>query len=478
MPISKKPEFPILLRILLPFLAALVLAMGPRANAIEERLAGSTVAQGIDQSASAAVLQQDLTVWESWRTELWQSTGQFAVSGGDLDRAVANLEQARELGKLTTPGQRLLGEVYWNRQEKELALTEWKPLMQQGLVSPDVYRRVVQYRRGLGNLVEAAWYAQLWHKNFPSDWTASWQAGLLMLPVDWTKAGEGLQQAVKLEPTQLASAQALLQVISQNETSMPEEYRLVQIGRALGGLGEWDLALAVFEKSKQANPEFADAWAFSSEALQQLNRDGRADLAQALLLAPDSAAIQALAGLNYRRGGDLGEALNRFFSAATLEPQRAIWLMEIGNSYADLHDLQKGLEYYQKAVDLDPLDSSGWRSMAQFCLTHEFALRESGLPAARQAVTLAGEDPANLDMLGQMLLALGDEISGERFLQQAIPKSDVFPDADFHLGQLYLRQGKMEWAEYHLARAARLSSKNPEIGAIAQRLLVRYFGGR
>ena len=114
--------------------------------------------------------------------------------------------------------------------------------------------------------------------------------------------------------------------------------------------------------------------------------------------------------------------------------------------------------------------------MAQFCVDNELQIREIGLPAARQAVDLAPEDAANLDILGQVMSALQDEISAERFLQQAIDKDLDFAPARLHLAQLYLRQGRLDWARYHLALAARPVGQASEANMLAQRLLARYFG--
>jgi tetratricopeptide (TPR) repeat protein len=231
-------------------------------------------------------------------------------------------------------------------------------------------------------------------------------------------------------------------------------------------------------RAETLNPSYAEAWAFSSEARQQLKQDGLPDLEQALALSPKSAALQALAGLYYRRKGDSQQALQHFMAAAEAEPQRGIWQVEIGSSYADLHNTQKGLEYYQKATGLEPENASIWRLVAQYCLIHDLSVREAGLPAARQAAALAPEDPASADLMGQVMLALGDQASAERFLQQSLEKNADYPAAYLHLGQLYLQQNRLDLAEYSLARAARHVGEDAESILLAQRLLARYFGQR
>jgi predicted Zn-dependent protease len=143
-----------------------------------------------------------------------------------------------------------------------------------------------------------------------------------------------------------------------------------------------------------------------------------------------------------------------------------------------MHNIQKGLEYYQAAYDKEPENPMIWRLAAQYCLMNELQIRETALPAARQAVALAPGDAANLDVLGQVMIALEDEISAERFLQQAIEKDLDYAPAQLHLAQLYLRQGRMDWAQYYLALAARQVGQDSEANLMAKRLLARYFGAQ
>ncbi len=470
------PEFPIRMRIILPFLAAVALLVAPRAGELQNVLLSDSSAQELHQPEKSVEFLESMAQWEPWRSGLWQQAGSMALRSGNGQLAIINLERAKNLNQLDDAGVLTLGEAYWSVQRWDDAIKTWTPLMEQHRAPVETYQRAVNLRLLTGWVEEAARWARLWWATYPKDGRAAYMLGLSSLPFDESGAKTALTAASKLDTGWSANVSILLQALSKSTSGSPPESRQVEIGRALGSIGAWSLALVSFEKAETLNPQYAQAWAFASEARQQLHQDGNPDLERALALEPDSPVILALAAVNYRRQGDLTQALERFTEASNLEPDRAIWQIEIGNTYADLHNIQKGLEYYLAATRIEPENPIIWRLAAQYCVNNELQIREIGLPAARQAVALAPEDAANLDILGQVMDSQQDEISAERFLQQAITKDLDYAPARLHLAQLYLRQGRMDWAEYHLALAARPVGQESEANLVAKRLLARFFG--
>ncbi|MBE0699161.1 MAG: tetratricopeptide repeat protein, partial [Anaerolineaceae bacterium] len=69
-----------------------------------------------------------------------------------------------------------------------------------------------------------------------------------------------------------------------------------------------------------------------------------------------------------------------------------------GNTWAEKGDLLVALEHFQKATTLDPQNSLYWQYLARFTVDYSVNVRFIGLPAARQAVVLAPNDPAALDV--------------------------------------------------------------------------------
>ena len=116
-----------------------------------------------------------------------------------------------------------------------------------------------------------------------------------------------------------------------------------------------------------------------------------------------------------------------------------MWQVELGSSLAEQGDLSAAFGHYQKAVEIAPGISQYWQYLALFSVQYNYDVPAVGLPAARQAVILAPEDPTALDTMGWTLLALEDYASAERFLQQALERDPGYPLALLHLGQLYLQ---------------------------------------
>ena len=117
-------------------------------------------------------------------------------------------------------------------------------------------------------------------------------------------------------------------------------------------------------------------------------------------------------------------------------------------------------------------------ALGEFCAENQMQVSEVGLPAARSALTLTSNSAPALDLMGRMMIALGDTDSAERFLQQAIEKDASFAAAHLHLGQLYLQQNQIEKAYQPLESASQMAGNDAETGLLAKRLLVRYFGGQ
>jgi tetratricopeptide (TPR) repeat protein len=471
-------EFPIRLRILLPFLAAVALLLSPRAAGIDQILLNSTLAKELRQTQLEADRQWIVIQFEPWRFGLLSQTGRLALQAGNFNLAIRILERARQLGVLEPQGVLALGEAYWASEDQSKAIQTWEQLLKEGRAPSEVYEKVVWLLRTTGQLADAAQWAQIWWQTYSQNGRAAYTWGILNLAFNGDLSLTVLEKAAQLDPGWGEQTSLLIQVMTQIDVQSPIAYRWIEIGRGLGNVGEWELALAAFERAKVENPAYAEAWAFSSEAKIRLRQDGLPDLQRAEELAPNSAAIQALMAVNYRRSGNSQEALQHFLVVAALEPRRAIWQTEIGNSYADLHNVQKGLEYYRKALEIEPENPEVWRWMAQYCLQHALELRGVGLPAARQAVVLAPSDPANLDLLGLLLNALDDGPNAERIWQRAIEKAPDFSATLLHLGQFYMLQGRLDWCEYYLSRAAQLPGQDTESSLLARRLLARYFAGR
>jgi cytochrome c-type biogenesis protein CcmH/NrfG len=130
----------------------------------------------------------------------------------------------------------------------------------------------------------------------------------------------------------------------------------------------------------------------------------------------------------------------------------------------------------KRAVEIEPGNMEFWRYLGRFCVDNVLEVRETGLPAARQALALAPANPNMLDLMGLVMLQLEDETGAERFLQRAISVDPAHAGAHLHLGQLYLNQSKHPLAIIHLIQARESAdTSSPEVQIIARRLIELYY---
>jgi tetratricopeptide (TPR) repeat protein len=253
-------------------------------------------------------------------------------------------------------------------------------------------------------------------------------------------------------------------------------YQLMSAGQALAAINHWRLASFAFEKAISLRPDYPEAWFYWGESLQQIENptaDPQEVLQQGLDLDEDSPLGNLFMGIYWQRIGSHATALDYFGVVESLWPDRADVLVEEGKSLAALGDLESALLKYQAAIELHPEDPDYYRMLAEFCLNYAFQVREAALPAARLAVQFDPLNPANLDVQGQVLLALGDEINAIRFYNQALAIDPTYATAYYHLGILYSVREEVDLAVYYLNQAVAYS-KNPALTDQAQRLLSSY----
>ena len=139
-----------------------------------------------------------------------------------------------------------------------------------------------------------------------------------------------------------------------------------------------------------------------------------------------------------------------------------------------LGDLPEAETYYRSAIRLAPLQADYHRLLAEFCIQYQIKLDQTALPAAREALRLAPQDPANQDVLGQVLFITGDRAGALQAYQAALALDEQYAPANLHLGVLYSEMGETSLA-FELLQRAHSSSTDPAIQDQAARLLAYFF---
>ena len=472
-----------LARLLLLMILLALSGIAPRPHIVSEALQrahrelSSPDSTGADSKAAQALAQAAEGM--PWRKGLWAPAARLALKAGDLPAAIGYFERAAAQDTLTPDDRLALGEAYLQNDQPLESIRVWKAALPDHPQAAELLARLLETHRALGDIPAAIEDLQALAALQPTDASLRFQLGLLTATQQPEAALAHLAQAAELDASLQEKAQALIDSIRTASLSGEPAQTLFDAGRALASIGEWDLAGEAFRQATLLRPDFTDAWAFWGEAKQHL-REGflgqpfPIELDKALSLEPESLSANTLAALYWRRQGRFDKALIYIRTAVDAYPQNPALQVELGETLALEGDLEAALGAHQKAVDLAPNDPAYLRMLAGFCIRNEYQLRERGLPAARQAVILNPQDAESLDVLGQVLVLLGDLASAEREFQRAIQLQPEHAAAHLHLGLVYILQGQRERARQEWERVLALA---PE-GAYAEqveRLIKNYF---
>ena len=355
------------------------------------------------------------------------------------------------------------GDVHYLNNDPERAFQIWQDGLEQSNPSAQLYSRLAQKYQEQRDYPSAAEYLQRFVTAYPEDASAHYRLGLLLTLSDPDQAVSELLNASQLDPQFDAVVQTLRTALNlASITDSPSE-RFVIIGRGLGLVNEWELALASFQEAVKADENNAEAWAWLGESNQQTaGEDALTDLDRALKLNPDLSTVRSLRGLYFQRVGNYRQALTEFQSAARLEPENPTLFVSLGDAYAMTGDLILGLQSYQYATTLAPDDATYLMLLAAFCAQNNVNIDDVGIPAAQKAVQLSPKDAATLDVLGWTYLLAGRYSEAERMLSKALEHDPQYASAHFHLAIIYLQTNDRASAFDHLIHARDLGSAEAE----------------
>jgi protein O-GlcNAc transferase len=428
-------------------------------------------ASSSDNYMEAAQHYQNAARRLPWRADLFELSGHNYYYARDYVQADAAYQKAFARRVLSPEGWVAWGDVLYLHDDPERAAQIWEQAQSQPHPAPQLYSRLAQVYQSNGEFSRAAKALQRSVEANPADASAHYRLGLLLASSEAGSALSHLLTAAQLDPAFDPAAQTLRTALNQASISESPSARFVLTGRGLGLVNEWALARAAFEAAVEADGNNAEAWAWLGEANQQTGvpEAGMAELDRAVALDSKSAAVRGLRGLHFQRLGNFRQALVEFQMAAALEPENPAWLVSMGEALAKTGDLIRALESYQSATALAPEDPLYWRLLAIFCAQNNVNVEDVGIPAAQEAVILAGGDPDSLDVLGWLLTLDAQHAEADRMLTRALELDPGHASAHFHLGLLRLQMEDRASAYDHLIQARDLG--HPE----AELVLKQYF---
>ena len=464
----------LLLKIFLPLLLLVVLQAYPVSYAVVDNLKEAQIARQQERPLEAAEALRRVLGQQPWRTQLWEEIAWQEHAAGRFDQAVYAFQQADQAGVLSADGRFQLAEDTFQLGDGPAAEAVLQDLLRKQGPSDRAYDRLAQFQRARRDYPAVVNTLRAWRGFAPQDAQVAFKLGMHLMILEPDEAAPLLVEAGQKNSGLTPAVLTLRRGLGQASNADDPAYGWLMIGRALGSIEQWDLAVEAFQKAVDLSANYAEAWGFLSEARYQVDGSGKTELEKALALAPESPVVRALAAIYWRRLGEPQRALEHLQAIAAQEPDQPVWKVEIAHTLIDIGDLTTAQEYLEQAIELAPESSIYWQYLARFSAEYQVDPSGMGLPAARKAILLAPDDPAALDTMALVMMRLGDGASAERFLQRALKSDATYAQAYLHLGQIFLQQDTRRAYPY-LKRAAELAGETPT-GITARRLLMTYFG--
>ena len=254
-----------------------------------------------------------------------------------------------------------------------------------------------------------------------------------------------------------------------------EGYRLTVIGRSLANMGEWEQAELVLTRATQANPSFAEAWALLGEAREQVSKDGLPDLEKAVETNPQSIMARAMLALYWGRLGEWDQAISHLQVASRVEPDRAVWRIEIGQPVCPIRRPCQGAGGTARGGGIwSQQTCKPWQHWLTFPCGMTWTWRGSGCRRPKKRWRWTIKMRSLMTCSGQSWLSLIDRMRVKTTCCRALEIDPNLAEAHYHLGSLYLQKQSNDKAYEHLVRAAQLDGSGTT-GTLARRLLERYF---
>ena len=175
------------------------------------------------------------------------------------------------------------------------------------------------------------------------------------------------------------------------------------------------IAVDLFEKSVQASPKFADAYAGLCDSLlglyaidldQEKFVAAEAACHRALTLDRRAASVYIALGNLYRTSGQYEKAVDEFKMALSLNPGSADAYVGLGDTYLESDQLDMAKPQYQRAIDLRP---NYWHALMRMGNYLYITGRvEEAIPYYKRISELMPESESAFNNLGAAYFVVGD----------------------------------------------------------------------
>jgi tetratricopeptide (TPR) repeat protein len=235
-----------------------------------------------------------------------------------------------------------LGDRLWQQKKLTETVDAYRQAIELETKSPQVYYRMAEALKQLGNFEEAAFYYRL-AVSIQSNNRSTTEASLTITDM----AGE-MESNLTEDGAELTfpfSGQTVQIYLEQANSYLEEQ--------------KWDAAILACQEALKTSPELAEAYKIWGNALQRQGKisDAMGYYAKALMIAPDSPEIYA----------------------------------NLGSVCAQKQKWQEALEYYHKAIELNPDFAGVYRNLAK--VWTQLGESDKAEAANKQAIAIEANKP-------------------------------------------------------------------------------------
>jgi Flp pilus assembly protein TadD len=315
-------------------------------------------------------------------------------------------------------------------------------------------------------------YLEVLHEANPDQYQIRRALAFLLSSSYPEQAVEHLRALSNLDPDGSELERDLILAINESSSEASPAFAFTKIGQVFASYQQWSLARLALEAALTTEPEYADALAYYGLALEQLGEDGSDPISAAVAADPQDPRALVFLAIHHQTRGEIEQARLALDKAAGLDPDNPAIAAQLGSVYAEIGDFTAATQAYLAATQLAPSDARFWLLLAGFSLEYDLDLKQIGLPAARNAISM---DPGNArayEMLGAIQLNLDQFVLAERSLQTALALDQRAPSAQYTFGLLMLAFGKRQAAEAAFS-AASIVDETGQYAQLSARFLSR-----
>ena len=416
------------------------------------------------QSAASADYQRaadDLSLAatrQPWNATVALKVAEVATQQRRYAEAQAALGQAEQAGADAIAVAYLRADLAEKQNHFAEAALQWRKIIAARPSDPSAYPHLINALLQAERWEEARQAVEQWLAQAPASTDAHWVLAKLIALDDPDQARSHFQQV----PAK--AARDFLAALAEPNWAL----RAQLLGRAYLAQNDVVLAQRAFDAAIQANPDYAEAYAYAGFVRDQRGLDGQTWLDRAVELDRELVVARYFRARHAWQHGDLDQALNDLTYAIERDPKNVLIAVELGRVYEQRNDFADAEQWLLKARDLKPTDPLTWQALAELYVGRSYGTPVQQVSTAQQLARLAPQDAEAQAWLGRAYLLNGDRGAAEQALQKAVELDPQSAVAHLYLGRLFGQGTEAGRLEYQ--RALALDPGGP-IGEAAQRAL-------